>query len=106
MLAAAGAGLGSAVVLVGAVVLVTFAFGLGQPALMAAVGGAVPADVRGVALGIATLVFLVGGGVGSAVVGGIGELGGIDVSLLLLALLPVLGALALVPTLHAGRLRA
>ena len=40
---------------------------------MAAVGGAVPADVRGVALGIATLVFLVGGGVGSAVVGGIGE---------------------------------
>ena len=47
-----------------AVVLVTLAFGLGQPALMAAVGDAVPADVRGVALGIATLVFLVGGGVG------------------------------------------
>ncbi|WP_324273300.1 hypothetical protein [Blastococcus brunescens] len=47
--------------LVTAVVLVTLAFGLGQPALMAAVGGAVPADVRGVALGIATLVFLVGG---------------------------------------------
>ena len=62
--------------LVTAVVLVTFAFGLGQPALMAAVGGAVPADVRGVALGIATLVFLVGGGVGSAVVGGIGEVAG------------------------------
>ena len=60
---------GSAVLLVGAVVSVTFAFGLGQPALMAAVGGAVPADVRGVALGIATLVFLVGGGLGSAVVG-------------------------------------
>jgi MFS family permease len=106
VLAALGASLGSAVLLVGAVVLVTFAFGLGQPALMAAVGGAVPADVRGVALGIATLVFLVGGGVGSAVVGGIGELVGIDVSLLLLALLPVLGALALVPTLRAERLRA
>jgi MFS family permease len=90
-LAAAGAALGSAVLLVGAVVLVTFAFGLGQPALMAAVGGAVPADVRGVALGIATLVFLVGGGVGSAVVGGIGEVLGIDGSLLLLALLPLLG---------------
>ncbi len=68
--AALGATVGSAPVLVTAVVLVTFAFGLGQPALMAAVGGAVPADVRGVALGIATLVFLVGGGVGSAVVGG------------------------------------
>ena len=103
LLAAGGASTGSAVLLVGAVVLVTFAFGLGQPALMAAVGGAVPADVRGVALGIATLVFLVGGGVGSAVVGGIGELLGIDRSLLLLALLPVLGALALVPTLRAER---
>ena len=106
LLAAAGASLGSGVLLVGAVVLVTFAFGLGQPALMAAVGGAVPADVRGVALGIATLVFLVGGGVGSAVVGGIGELLGIDRSLLVLALLPVLGALALVPTLRAERARA
>jgi len=103
LLAAAGASAGSAVLLVVAVVLVTFAFGLGQPALMAAVGGAVPADVRGVALGIATLVFLVGGGVGSAVVGGIGELLGIDRSLLVLALLPVLGALALVPTLRAER---
>jgi hypothetical protein len=68
-------------------------------------GGAVPADVRGVALGIATLVFLVGGGLGSAVVGGIGELLGIDLSLLVLALLPVLGALALVPTLRAERVR-
>ena len=106
VLAAAGAHLGSAVLLVGAVVLVTFAFGLGQPALMAAVGGAVPADVRGVALGIATLVFLVGGGIGSAVVGGVGELLGLDVSLLALALLPVLGALALVPTLRAERARA
>ena len=106
VLAAGGASLGSALLLVGAVVLVTFAFGLGQPALMAAVGGAVPADVRGVALGIATLVFLVGGGVGSAVVGGIGELLGIDRSLLVLALLPVLGALALVPTLRAERARA
>ena len=101
--AALGASTGSAVLLVGAVVLVTFAFGLGQPALMAAVGDAVPADVRGVALGIATLVFLVGGGIGSAVVGGIGELVGIDLSLLLLALLPVAGALALVPTLRAER---
>ena len=105
MVAALGAHLVSATLLVVAIVLVTFAFGLGQPALMAAVGGAVPADVRGVALGIATLVFLVGGGVGSAVVGGIGELLGIDRSLLLLALLPVLGALALVPTLRLERAR-
>ena len=41
-----------------------------------------------------------------AVVGGIGELLGLDRSLLVLALLPVLGALALVPTLRAERVRA
>lgn len=101
--AALGAARGSAAILVTAVVLVTLAFGLGQPALMAAVGDAVPADVRGVALGIATLVFLVGGGVGSAVVGGVGEALGVDRSLLLLALLPLLGSLALVSTIRAAR---
>jgi MFS family permease len=101
--AALGAAAGSAPVLVTAVVLVTFAFGLGQPALMAAVGGAVPADVRGVALGIATLVFLVGGGVGSAVVGGIGEVLGLDRSLLVLAVLPLAGCLALVRTIRSER---
>jgi predicted MFS family arabinose efflux permease len=99
--ASLGANVGSAVLLVSAVVLVTFAFGLGQPALMAAVGGAVPADVRGVALGIATLVFLVGGGVGSAVVGGFGEVVGVGPSLLLLALLPLAGSLTLVSTIRA-----
>jgi MFS family permease len=104
LVAAGGAAAGSAPLLVAAVVLVTFAFGLGQPALMAAVGGAVPADVRGVALGIATLVFLVGGGVGSAVVGGAGEVLGLDRSLLLLALLPVLGSLGLVLSLRRERL--
>ena len=98
--AAGGAALGSAPLLVGAVVLVTLAFGLGQPALMAAVGGAVPADVRGVALGIATLVFLVGGGVGSAVVGGAGEVLGLDRSLLLLALVPLAGSLGLLRSIR------
>ncbi len=105
-IAAIGAAVGSAPLLVSAVVLVTFAFGLGQPALMAAVGGAVPADVRGVALGIATLVFLVGGGVGSAVVGGVGEAIGLDRSLLVLALLPISGSLALAGTIRAERVRS
>lgn len=100
VVAAAGAALGSATLLVSAVVAVTGAFGLGQPALMAAVGEAVAEDVRGVALGIATLMFLVGGGVGSAVVGGFGEILGITWSLLLLAMLPVLGVLALVRRLR------
>ena len=99
--AAGGASLSSAAaaapVLVLAVMLVTFAFGLGQPALMAAVGDAVPPEVRGVALGVATLVFLVGGGVGSAVVGGLAEVMGMRTSLLLLMALPVVGVLVVLP---------
>ena len=87
----------AAPVLVLAVMLVTFAFGLGQPALMAAVADAVPAEVRGVALGVATLVFLVGGGVGSAVVGGLAEVLGMRTSLLLLTLLPIAGVLIILP---------
>jgi hypothetical protein len=71
LVAALGAYVVSAPLLVTAVMAVTFAFGLGQPALMAVVGDAVDERVRGVALGIATLMFMVGGGVGSAVVGGL-----------------------------------
>lgn len=93
VVAAGGAATGSAPVLVLAVVAVTFSFGLGQPALMQAVGESVAPHVRGVALGIATLVFLVGGGVGSAVVGGLGEVLGTAQALLLLALLPIVGVL-------------
>lgn len=95
VVAALGAATVSAVLLVTAVVAVTFAFGLGQPALMSAVGDAVLPEVRGVALGLATLMFLVGGGVGSAVVGGLGVVLGMDGSLLVLAAFPVLGLLAL-----------
>ena len=99
-IAAGGASVHSATLLVTAVVGVTLAFGLGQPALMAVVGDAVTVDVRGVALGLATLVFLVGGGVGSAVVGGLGEVLGIGGSLLLLAILPLVGLVALAPELR------
>ncbi|WP_323792505.1 MFS transporter [Nocardioides sp.] len=82
------------------VALVTIAFGIGQPAMSAAVSDAVAPEVRGVALGVATLVFLVGGSVGSAVVGGLGEAWGMWQSLALLALLPVAGLLALRPELR------
>ncbi|CAA9344777.1 MAG: hypothetical protein AVDCRST_MAG72-1052 [uncultured Nocardioidaceae bacterium] len=95
VVAAVGASVGSAVLLVIAVVAVTGAFGLGQPALIAAVGESVSDDVRGVALGVATLMFLVGGGVGSAVVGGFGDVVGIGWSLLLLSALPVVGVAVL-----------
>lgn len=88
------------VLVAAAVVLTTVSFGLGQPALMAAVGGAVHADVRGVALGVATLLFLVGGSVGSAFIAGLGEVIGIPGSLAVLAVLPVVGLLALAPDLR------
>jgi MFS family permease len=101
--AAGGAETGSALLLVLAVVVVTFAFGLGQPALISVVGGSVPDDVRGVALGLATLMFLVGGGVGSAVVGGLGPVLGMPLSLLLLAGLSLAGLGALRPMLRAER---
>ena len=100
LLAALGSWLVAPAVLVLAVSLVTVAFGLGQPALMAAVGESVDLDVRGVALGVATLLFLVGGSVGSAVVGGLGEVTGIPASLAVLAALPVLGLVALLPELR------
>jgi MFS family permease len=102
VVAAGGAALGSAVLLVIAVVAVTLAFGLGQPALMAAVGGAVADDVRGVALGVATLFFLVGGGVGSAVVGGLSDALTMSGALLLLAALPLAGLVALAPQLRSA----
>ena len=102
LVAAAGAWWSSATLLVIAEVALTFAFGLGQPALMAVVGDAVADEVRGVALGVATLVFLVGGGVGSAVIGGLAEPLGMDGALLLLALLPVLGLGAIASRLGAA----
>ncbi|WP_110239715.1 MFS transporter [Nocardioides gilvus] len=86
-----------------AVVLLTFAFGLGQPAMIASVGDAVHADVRGAALGVATLVFLVGGSVGSAVVAGLGEVIGIPQSMVVLALLPLLGIVVMGPEVRRER---
>ncbi|NHC24251.1 MFS transporter [Nocardioides sp. IC4_145] len=99
VLAAIGTAAVSSVVLGVSVVLVTMAFGLGQPALTASVGDAVELDVRGVALGVATLLFLVGGSVGSAVVGGIGDAIGAPGALGILAVLPLIGLVALIPEL-------
>ena len=100
LVASLGAHWVNAPLLVLAIMLVTFAFGLGQPALSAAVGDAVAVDVRGVALGIATLLFLVGGSIGSAVVAGLGGVLGMGGAVALLALLPLFGLLVLRPTLR------
>jgi MFS family permease len=103
VVATVGARWTSAPVLVVAVILVTFAFGLGQPALSAVVGDAVHHQVRGVALGVATLLFLVGGSIGSAVVAGLSGPLGMPLALLVLAVLPLLGLLVLAPTLRPAR---
>lgn len=100
LFAALGVALVSPPVLAFTVTLVTIAFGLGQPALSASVSNAVHLDVRGVALGVATLLFLVGGSIGSAVVGGLGGLIGTAASLAVLAALPVLGLGVLLPELR------
>jgi MFS family permease len=88
-----------------AVACVITAYGLGQPAMTAAVAEAVPVAVRGAALGIATLVFMVGASVGSAAVGGVGDAIGIPGALAVLAGLPALALLILLPSLssHPGR---
>lgn len=93
--AAAGAATGSAWVLGLAVLLVTGAFGTGQPAMIAAVGGAVAPERRGGAIGVATLAFLTGAGIGTAVVGGLATVIGIPGALLVLLALPLLGSVLL-----------
>ncbi len=100
LIASLGTALVSGPLLMLAIMLTTIAFGLGQPTLGAMVGDAVESDVRGVALGIATLLFLVGGSVGSAEVAGLGDVVGVPASLGLLALLPLLGIVVLVPVVR------
>jgi MFS family permease len=88
LVAAVGAA-GPPVLLMVAMGLVYTGFSLGQPAMAAAVSEAVPHAVQGVALGIATLVFFIGGGLGAAVAG-LGATLGHPWSLVLLAMLPLL----------------
>lgn len=107
MLAATvGAAAGVAALLVVGVVLVTVAFGLGQPAMVSAVGQAVGESQRGVALGVATLLFLAGAGIGSAVIGGLTEPLGVAGALAVLVALPVAGSVTMALQLRAaGRAR-
>lgn len=97
---ALGASLDIPVLLLTSVLGATVSFGIGQPALSTAVSDAVDPSVRGVALGIATLVFMVGGSLGSAVVGGLGPVLGLGTSIGVLTALPVLGIVLVLPTLR------
>jgi len=65
--------------------LVTLAFGTGQPAMMAAVGVAVPDERRSGSIGVATLCFLTGAGIGAATIGGIAPVLGLPAAFGLLA---------------------
>jgi MFS family permease len=100
LLAVLGTALVAPVLFMLATGLVTTAFCLGQPALTASVSTAVVADVRGVALGVSTLIFMVGASLGSAAVGGIGAVVGISRALAFLALLPVVALVVLFPLLE------
>ncbi len=92
--AAVGVAVVQPVPLVAATLLLMLSFGLGQPAMTSLVADSVPARTRGSALGLLTLVFLLGGSLGAATVGGLGETFGFARALLLLATLPALAALA------------
>ncbi len=102
LVAALGAAIGAPPLLVVAVASLTVAFGIGQPAMILAVSGAVDEERRGIALGVTTLLFLAGAGVGAAVVGGLGEVLGLGGALSALAVLPVAGTLVMLRHLRAA----
>jgi MFS family permease len=101
LVAALGAAIGAPPLLVVAVASLTVAFGIGQPAMILGVSGAVGSEQRGVALGLTTLLFLAGAGVGAAVVGGLGEVLGLGGALSVLVLLPIAGTLVMLRQLRA-----
>lgn len=81
--------------LVLATLVLMTSFGLGQPAMTMLVAESVPARGRGGALGLLTLIFLLGGGLGAATVGGLGEGIGLARAVLVLAAVPVAAVIAL-----------
>ncbi len=95
LVSAAGGAFDSPVLLAIGVALVTVAFGVGHPAMISSVGAAVGGEQRGVALGIATLVFLTGASVGAALVGGLADVIGVPGALIALIALPVAGVTTL-----------
>ena len=74
--------------------LVVAGFAAGQVALIDGVPHLVPDDVRGAALGVFNLVFFVGGAVGTAAVGGIGDATTLPIAMAVVAVLPAAGAVA------------
>ncbi len=71
-------------------------YALAQPALAGTVAAAVDERVRGAAVGVFTLSFFVGAGLGSAVVGGLGDVLGLMGALSVAAIAPLVGVGVLV----------
>ncbi|MFF2198581.1 MFS transporter [Streptomyces sp. NPDC058157] len=92
----------SPVALVVAVAACVSGFSAGQVALMAAVPHLVDGPVQGVAAGVFQLVFITGGSLGSAAVGGLATVTSLSAALAVLVAVPLLGAAA---ALAARRLR-
>lgn len=67
-------------------------FAGGQVGLIDGVAGLVDEDVQGVALGVFNLVFFTGGAVGTAIIGGLGDVLSLQAALACLAVLPLAGA--------------
>ncbi|EYT58657.1 MFS transporter [Dietzia sp. UCD-THP] len=105
VLAAFGAARVDALALIAATLVLMLAFGLGQPAMTALVADSVSVHHRGGALGLLTLVFLLGGSLGAAAVGGLGEAISLPGALLVLAVLPLTAALAFARPLPSPRPR-
>lgn len=104
LLAALGVAMAAAVPLVLATLALMISFGLGQPAMTTLVADTVPASSRGGALGLLTLFFLMGGGIGAAAVGGLGEQIGLSRAVVVLAALPATAAAAFAHTLRPDRI--
>jgi MFS family permease len=101
LVAALGAAIGVPALLVVAVASLTVAFGIGQPAMILAVSSAVDDEQHGIALGVTTLLFLAGAGVGAAAVGGLSEALGFGGALGALAVLPVTGTVVMLRHLRS-----
>ncbi len=84
---AAGAGVSPVLAGVGFLGLAA-GYALAQPALLGTVAAAAPPPLRGAALGLFTLTFFVGAGLGSALVGGLGDLLGLSGTIAVAALAP------------------
>ncbi len=81
-----------AVALGAAVAIVTSVSGTSQAAIVSLVQTRVPTEMRGIGVGVTTLVYMVAGALGGALVGGLGSWLGLAPALALLVLIPLFAA--------------